>query len=1342
MERVHQPSSPSSQQNSLQPGFPAEMSNLSDLGDDFKGSGNPAHLVQHVQRQMMKGKKLSVREMQWAFSFGGWDFHQRALGHNLRMRLREEADGKSEKQSESGVQSEKQSGLQSEKQSESGVKGSGGENFSGMGKDSSQAQNLTSSQTASPLSESKATEHTTNSSQAQNLTGSQTASPLSEFKATEQNTNSSQAQNLTASPLSDAKKEQPLSPQQRSEVQKVNGQVTPLDATKNAVEQPAVINPQPKMEETEEEKRRKEGVNHKPELKEPAADKSEAISQIESSHDKVMESEVREAESQLPVKAKRTKGQPTLLEPKPGTEVFKSKTGLPEQQTSTESSAQPLSKQKEQEDLSINKKAEDIESQSLKGDEKLSSDLSQAEENIQSQTEKTKEKSEEPAAPEPVASFGQEIPADTDLAGESISESPEGEEEPLPIVEQAVLEGLKAQVIAAGDSEKAKMHEQNAARRAAFSMELAQSRANYQLEMQAVCMSISTHFSSQRSLISTEASRSRKQIEQHYKKQQQALTKTTGDKRLKLFEEAENRKNDFLQYVSEQKQEPYNIAANEGKRVDTELNQAAISSVSVGNQVAAKYPGNDDTRKEQRKAAIEVSLGARDEILAQKQPMKEDLMARAEEFDGGFDQYTDDTILQIENTRDQIAPELDKLNEQNQQALTAQYKAAIDAVTKNEKAALAVLAKQEKSAIQKFKQSETRLLEESVQAEQELFASLEQQDLQTELEIDQMVEHSITQLVPQPGVEETAYQTLTADSIAEIQNTAGSSVTETAELTDELKNKLSEGFTSSVAKSNEGAVSVNAKATKLANATKAGFAKTYNGFKTESQKLADKLPVTLDKLIDGAYTEVDKAIKERKGKLKATNDKFRDELKAETDENLLAAKAPLTDDLKERATEAAEEAGKSWWEAVLDAIGSIIVGLLIVIALAIVLVALGLCSTILGAMLLIGMVMMAFTFLSSLVNRLQMGQGWEGVGWALADAFGVTGLIESSTGKDSWTGETLSDYQRTKRGTESGITVLLTLLGARGARGPKRLPMSVRNSKLRLNYTRTVKTIKNSKPSKTLSKYNQKLKDFGEFNRQQWGGGEMPRTWQQKTYKNISEGFGLLEKDAGVFFRGIDKTVNTLVVKPIAGIIKAPKTIKSVFTPKPKTKLTANTKSQRYQPVDEFVDNEYLNQEYINRWEKRTKRVEPDMRLIDENKGLVVNGEYLDNPTAMNIEDIVVNPQSGKLRMPNQKQVLDGQFMFVIDIEGNIIIGTRAKGYPAPFDGKAPHPTLIGGKNPITQGAGIVEFRGGKIYSVDNISGHFKPFNEMIIAIENSFMQKFSSKSFSPNFEGFKTFKK
>ena len=82
---------------------------------------------------------------------------------------------------------------------------------------------------------------------------------------------------------------------------------------------------------------------------------------------------------------------------------------------------------------------------------------------------------------------------------------------------------------------------------------------------------------------------------------------------------------------------------------------------------------------------------------------------------------------------------------------------------------------------------------------------------------------------------------------------------------------------------------------------------------------------------------------------------------------------------------------------------------------------------------------------------------------------------------------------------------------------------------------------------------------------------------------------------------------------------------------------------------------------------------------------------------------------------------------YVIDMQGNIIVGKRngnGKGGLA-----TPHPTLIGGKDPQVQMAGMLHIQGGKIASYDNISGHFKP-NPKSMPVADEAFGKLSSKLF------------
>ncbi|MBL8892390.1 MAG: hypothetical protein JNL67_20610 [Planctomycetaceae bacterium] len=135
--------------------------------------------------------------------------------------------------------------------------------------------------------------------------------------------------------------------------------------------------------------------------------------------------------------------------------------------------------------------------------------------------------------------------------------------------------------------------------------------------------------------------------------------------------------------------------------------------------------------------------------------------------------------------------------------------------------------------------------------------------------------------------------------------------------------------------------------------------------------------------------------------------------------------------------------------------------------------------------------------------------------------------------------------------------------------------------------------------------------------------------------------------------------------------------------------------------------------------------VDNAMRAADEAAGVIVNGRYVTNPTAKNLAGLLTD--SGKI---GSKQ-MSGQFMYVVDDAGDIIIGTRAGRQ------RMPHPTLVGGANPQVRAAGIVDIRGGRIYSVDNASGHFKPGSGSLGAAEEAFRRLLPESAFHKDFQGF-----
>lgn len=124
-------------------------------------------------------------------------------------------------------------------------------------------------------------------------------------------------------------------------------------------------------------------------------------------------------------------------------------------------------------------------------------------------------------------------------------------------------------------------------------------------------------------------------------------------------------------------------------------------------------------------------------------------------------------------------------------------------------------------------------------------------------------------------------------------------------------------------------------------------------------------------------------------------------------------------------------------------------------------------------------------------------------------------------------------------------------------------------------------------------------------------------------------------------------------------------------------------KSQKYAPQYHVVD-------------KMQKQDKADPTIWSDSSG------YFKNPSAVNIQDCT---RDRSVYYEGRKA--NGKMTYVVDTDGNLIFGKRSN--PINPSARSPHPMLIGGKDPQVRVAGMIEFRGGKIYAIDTDSGHFRP---------------------------------
>lgn len=122
------------------------------------------------------------------------------------------------------------------------------------------------------------------------------------------------------------------------------------------------------------------------------------------------------------------------------------------------------------------------------------------------------------------------------------------------------------------------------------------------------------------------------------------------------------------------------------------------------------------------------------------------------------------------------------------------------------------------------------------------------------------------------------------------------------------------------------------------------------------------------------------------------------------------------------------------------------------------------------------------------------------------------------------------------------------------------------------------------------------------------------------------------------------------------------------------------------------------------------------------------NTGYFKNPKAKSLENAILGD-----RVYSDGKLAHGSLTYVLNENGEIIFGKRFN--PNDSTKRSPHPTLIGGKNPEVQCAGMIHFLNGKITGFDNDSGHFRPNAKSLSKVEskmNEIMKKhpniFSSK--------------
>ncbi|MGE0853104.1 MAG: hypothetical protein AB7O44_26420 [Hyphomicrobiaceae bacterium] len=503
------------------------------------------------------------------------------------------------------------------------------------------------------------------------------------------------------------------------------------------------------------------------------------------------------------------------------------------------------------------------------------------------------------------------------------------------------------------------------------------------------------------------------------------------------------RQSDLTTFAAAQSREPEAIARAEEVRANSELETAAQEAERRAQVVARRYPGSENPAPDQRAAALEVGRRSADDIREKKAAIGDALREKAAEFSDRFDGFAQETNAQLEQSRPAIVATLEDGGAGATAALERGRAAAAEALGRRLQADLAALEVGEANAIARIEAAREPATAEVQAAAVEASGEIDAQAAAIATEMDATAQEAEAVV----GAEDEPYLPGIADvvaaargAISKIHTTGAAQLSASAaarvDMLADVAASVAEGFASiaesawaiakgAVQRAGEAASQTMAGNAEQGRQTIATLSEQQQGFRTET------------------LAQIDANVERARSEMTLTNDGVRADMRGATEEAITEAVKPLTDDAGTRAEAAAQDAGASWWEGLLTAIGELVLGFLIFVAVALV-VAFVFGLTLGAAMLVVGAAFLVYSAISAYQTRsVQLAQmGIEaGPGFlvllALSDATGITFIAESFTGADIVTGEQLSAGEQVRRGVIGWVTAIGIVFGARAAmKGP------------------------------------------------------------------------------------------------------------------------------------------------------------------------------------------------------------------------------------------------------------------------------------------------------------------
>ncbi len=498
-----------------------------------------------------------------------------------------------------------------------------------------------------------------------------------------------------------------------------------------------------------------------------------------------------------------------------------------------------------------------------------------------------------------------------------------------------------------------------------------------------------------------------------------------------LNSEMESRRTSFNAFVDEQTAMPTVNATNEANRADAELEAAAVEALAEGESVAGQHPGSDDGHPEARDGVRQIARETAADIRKSKTTIREDLMNTASEFNGGFEQYRTDIQNQINSTEEQLLTGINDAAESFKGVINDAYTNVLSSLDEKEAQDIQGLDALETQQLSAAQENEQTALTTVTQIANSTVEELERASEYTLQMIEQLGTNVAQLLAPGDGVPIlSAVTQLQQSSLGQLTSMESDGISQLDSIVTQCTSSLDQTLQSNTQANESAFTTVQEQGTQTVAESAAQREQSVNQLRSTLDTSFSSMETALDEMRTNALSGLDEAIEERKGKILQANAEFLTELISQNNEHIETAKQPLTDPLISRLWSAADRATASWWEGLLAALGDFLLMLIIIVAVAALLVALGVFSTITGALLVIGAVLLAVMFIAALVTRLMDGHGWLSLPLAIADTLGITMIYQGVTNTDIATGKDLnmSPFDRWYSGTTGTLQFITIIL--------------------------------------------------------------------------------------------------------------------------------------------------------------------------------------------------------------------------------------------------------------------------------------------------------------------------